>query len=292
MLLCGHVPAAFGTSYTAPITKDNNVRGKAMLVDDFRGIAISPIISKIFESCILDRFKVFLTSDDNQYGFKNSLVCTHAIYAVRKIVDRFITNGSTMNLCSLDLSKAFDKVNHHALFIKLMNRCVPINLLRLLESWYSNCHTCIKWNSVISRFFNIRFGVRQGSALSPTIFSVYVNDIVSRLHFSVNKFTVLYADDILLMAPSVTELQRMLILCETELTWLDMTINVKKSCCIRVGPRYNAPCVSLETASGITLPWVLEIRYLGTFIISSRLFKCSISHAKRAFYCAANSIFW
>ena len=174
MLLSGHTPAAFGSSYTVPIPKIINARSKAMLVDDFRGIAISPIISKIFELCILDRFKVFLSSNDSQYGFKTGVGCTHAIYAVRQIVDRFNANGSTINLCSLDLSKAFDKVNHHALFIKLMNRCIPINLLCLLESWYSNCQTCIKWNSITSRFFKIHFGVRQGSVLSPTLFAVYM----------------------------------------------------------------------------------------------------------------------
>ena len=102
---------------------------------------------------------------------------------------------------------------------------------------------------------------------------------------------MLYADDILLMAPSVIELQKLLTLCEAELKWLDMTINVKKSCCIRIGPRHNAPCVCLKTNCGLPLPWVSEVRYLGTFILCSRSFKCSLSHAKKAFYRAANSIF-
>jgi len=46
--------------------------------------------------------------------------CNHAIYTVRRVVDRFIKGGNTVNLCSIDLSKAFDKVNHKALLIKLM----------------------------------------------------------------------------------------------------------------------------------------------------------------------------
>jgi len=46
--------------------------------------------------------------------------CNHAIYTVRQAVDRFIKGGNTVNLCSIDLSKAFDKVNHKALLIKLM----------------------------------------------------------------------------------------------------------------------------------------------------------------------------
>jgi len=61
-----------------------------MSCDDFRGIAISPVISKVFEYCLIDRFQDFLKTGDNQFGFKNALGCSHAIFSVRKIIERFI----------------------------------------------------------------------------------------------------------------------------------------------------------------------------------------------------------
>ena len=65
----GDVPSAFGQSYTVPIPKITDCRIKSMSVDDFRAIAISPVISKVFEHCILDRFKPFFANVDNQFGF-------------------------------------------------------------------------------------------------------------------------------------------------------------------------------------------------------------------------------
>ena len=57
------------------------------------------------------------------------LGCSHPIYTVRNIVDRWVSLGFTANLCAIDLSKAFDKVNHYALFIKLMNKNIPAHIL-------------------------------------------------------------------------------------------------------------------------------------------------------------------
>jgi len=288
---CGHVPSAFGRSYTVPIPKLSDCRTKSMSVDDFRGIAISPVISKVFEHCILDRFKLFFTTVDNQFGFKKGLSCSHAIYTVRNLVDRFISGGSTVNICALDLSKAFDKVNHYALFLKLMNRNIPCNLLCILEDWFNKCLTCVKWKSTYSAHFKIVFGVRQGSVLSPHLFAIYINDIASGLGFSQRAFIVLYADDILLVAPSLTELQSLFKMCELELAWLDICINTKKSCCTRIGSRFDINCIQITSIDGMSLPWVTELRYLGVYIISSRKFKCSLDYAKRAFYRAANAIF-
>jgi len=76
-------------------------------------------MSKVFEYCLLDKFNHFLKTSDTQFGFKKGLVCNHAIYSVRTIVESFVRKGSTVNLCVIDLRKAFDKVNLHALFIKL-----------------------------------------------------------------------------------------------------------------------------------------------------------------------------
>ena len=98
----------------------------------------------------------------------------------------------------------------------------------------------------------------------------------------------MYADDILLIASSVSELQRLFHACEFELS----CINTKKSCCIRTGPRCDVKCASISTMKGHNLPWVSEIRYLGTYyIIKGRQFRCSVANAKRSFNRSTNAIF-
>ena len=144
---------------------------KSLTCDDFRGIAISSIISKVFEHCIIKRYENFFITSDNQFGFKKGVGCTYAIRSVRKVVDN-LANGSTANLCTIDVSKAFDKVNHYALLSKLMKKMIPRELLFLLENWFSGCYSCVKWHSAWSEFFRLDFGVRQGSVLSPLLFAL------------------------------------------------------------------------------------------------------------------------
>ena len=82
--------------------------------------------------------------------------------------------------------------------------------------------------------------------------------------------------------------------CESaELQWLDMYINLKRSCCIRIGPRAEIVCsdlTNLTCISGASLTWVNEVRYLGIYIVKSRVFTCSSEFAKRSFtlFCACN----
>jgi hypothetical protein len=127
--------------------------------------------------------------------------------------------------------------------------------------------------------------------LSPHLFAVYLDDITKLLPLNQKICLVMYADDILLLSPSVCGLQKLLNICETELKWLAMSINSKKSGCLRIGPRCDAKCVSIKTGDGSNLPWVKEFRYLGVHIVQSRNFKCSLSESKKAFYRALNAIF-
>jgi len=103
-------------------------------------------------------------------------------------------------------------------------------------------------------------------------------------------FIALYADDILLglFAPSIRGLVKLLRICENELDLLDMVINTRKSCCLRIGRRSNVACASVYTTTGVALPWVNDLRYLGVFIIRSRTFKCSLDRARKSFYRSAN----
>ena len=74
-----------------------------------------------------------LETTDNQFGFKKRVGCNHAIYTAYNIVK-------------------VDKVNHNALFIKLMKRKIPLILLELLENLFRVCYSCVKWNHVMSYF--------------------------------------------------------------------------------------------------------------------------------------------
>ena len=79
-------------------------------------------------------------------------------------------------MCAIDISKAFDRMNHFGLFIKLMDRFV--NVLLLLEDWYGKCFTCVKWDSLLSCMFQLTRGIRQGGVLSPYLFALYVDDVM------------------------------------------------------------------------------------------------------------------
>jgi len=66
----------------------------------------------------------------------------------------------------------------------------------------------------------------------------------------IGSFVVLYADAILLQAQTVSQLQKLLTNCERVINQLDMAINSKKRCCLRIGQRHNNPCAPLCTLSG------------------------------------------
>ena len=194
-----------------------------------------------------------------------------------------------MNICSIDISKAFDKTNHYGVLLKLLKRHTPSHLVDLLQFWLSNCWTCIKWNNCFSDYFCIEFGVRQGSVLSPILFAIYLDDFFNIT--STNHCIIMYADDILILAPSVTELQRLFHHCENELIMLDMAINEKKSFCLRIGPRFQSQCVRITSVNGFKIEWVNKIKYLGIFIETSTKFKCCTDYAKRSFFRSLNAIY-
>ena len=129
-------------------------------------------------------------------------------------------------------------MNHYALFVKLMNRKFPNELLNLLEQWFSISVTCVRWGASYSHFFNLLAGVRQGGVLSPLLFAIFIDGLVDKVkvtgvgcYFSYICVSIfLYADDILLISPSVSALQTLLCACEEELKLLDMQLNTKKVC--------------------------------------------------------------
>ena len=198
----------------------------------------------------------------------------------------------------LDVSKAFDKVSHFALFVKLIDRSVPVNIIQVLLVWYSNSFACVNWNGLLSDFFPLKAGIRQGGTLSPVLFAVYVNSLLEKLEHSglgchVGSFFIgalMYADDLLLITPSVHALQLMINLCVNELDCLDMRINVNKSACIRFGKGLKREC-SQVSVGGVPLPWSSKLNYLGITLKSSIKFSVDMHSCRAGFYRSFNSVY-
>ena len=147
--------------------------------------------------------------------------------------------------------------------------------------------------------FKLNTGVRQGGILSPILFAIYIDDIVSNvtasgygchIHF-VNMGIFLYADDIVLLSPTVYGLQKLLNICELEFKWLDMQLNPKKSVCLRIGVRFKSPCCNILTSSNQVLQWVDSCRYLGIELKAAATFRCEFAQKKKNFYRMFNSVY-
>jgi Reverse transcriptase (RNA-dependent DNA polymerase) len=88
---------------------------------------------------------------------------------------------------------------------------------------------------------------------------------------------ILYADDMLLLAPSIESLQKLVTNCSTELVAFDMSINGNKSVCVRIGPRSNKQCANISIQDSQELNWVKSCRYLGITVECAYHFKYNIT---------------
>ena len=295
ILLYGHVPADFACGMLVPIPKDSGAK-RALEINQFRGITVSPIISKVFENCLLTIYQNYLTTSDHQFGFKKKTSCSHAIYSVRYVIDHFVKNDTTVNVCCLDISKAFDKVNYNCLFLKLISRNAPICFINVLHNWYAKSMCRVKWGNLLSIPFSLQGGVRQGGVLSPLLFSIYVDDILKKLEnfgcylHGTSMSAFMYADDLILLSPSVVELQRMVDLCCVEFEGLDLQLNCSKSVCMRIGPRWHKHCSPITTKTG-AINWATEATYLGVKILAGKKFNVSLDDCKSNFYSSFNALY-
>ena len=295
MIVHGFVCKGLMDTILVPIVKDK--KGDISSKDNYRPIAITSVISKILESCILKRYSHLLNTSYNQFGFKDNLSTDMCIFSLKHVIDYYSNMSSPVYLCYLDASKAFDRLNYWILFDKLLERKIPKIIVRILVYWYSNQEFLVRWGSHFSDSFGASNGVRQGGVLSPYLFNVYMDGLSLLLNSSnvgchidnVSFNHLMYADDTVLIAPSARGLQKLILLCEDYANNCDIIFNVKKSkyMCFNTGKAFGVPKVFLN---GKPIELVSKYKYLGLSICDNRKDDEAVSSQIRSLYCRGNLI--
>ena len=191
-LSTGIFPDKLKIAKVVPIYKKDD----STLIDNYRPISLLPVMSKIFEKVVYGQIYDYLISNlllyKSQHGFQK-LHSTET--ATLEFLDRIYNNldaGETPISVFLDLSKAFDTLDHSILLKKLDYYGIRGIPLKWFQSYLSGRTQFVDYDGICSTALPITTGVPQGSILGPLLFLIYIND----MHSAFNNFeSILYADD-------------------------------------------------------------------------------------------------
>ena len=230
--LCnGIFPSKLKIAKVIPLFK----KGDIQLFGNYRPISLLSSVSKVFEKAAYGHLYEYFSSHalfyDSQYGFRKyhstELAALELVDRIHKEIDENKTPFSVF----IDLSKAFDTLDHDILLHKLQYYGITGTALDWFRSYLTERYQYVDYNGASSSMKLLTTGAPQGSILGPLLFIIYMNDI----HTVSNNFFILYADDTTLTSPLCSftyggyhDINRVSTLINSEITKISEWLSVNK----------------------------------------------------------------
>ena len=185
------IPQQWKKSHVSPIYKN----GHRMQPNNYRPVSLTSIICKLLEKIVRQAVMEHLIDNglinDNQHGFVPGSSCiTQLLVALDHWTD-ILDNHGALDAIYLDFAKAFDKVPHERLLLKVENHGIKGNALKWIRDFLSNRQQRVVINGTHSVWAPVTSGIPQGSVLGPLLFVIFVNDMPD----VVKSFLYMFADD-------------------------------------------------------------------------------------------------
>lgn len=251
-------------------------KGDLELCCNWRGITLQNIINKLISQIILNRMTPALEPKirREQAGFRPLRSCIDQINTLRVIIEQSIEWRSPLFLMFIDFERAFDSIDHKAIWKVLRERGVPTKVVNIIAELYSRTSCRVIHRGMLSEKVPVESGVKQGCPLSPLLFNLVLDSVMRKTDNPAGGITwglqgrledLDYADDICLLSHRFCDMEEKLGRLVEEAARVGLKINVRKTKSMRVFTN-NVNQFSLER---MQIEEVESFQYLGSVITTT-----------------------
>ena len=314
----GIVPTDWTIGLIRPIYKK---KGKPEDPNNYRGITLLSCLGKLFTAVLNHRLNLYLEDcekiGNEQAGFRNNHSTLDHIFTLHSLLELYLFGRERVYCAFIDYRKAFDIVDRTSLWNKLLLSDINGNFFKVVNNMYTQAKSCVIKDGEKSSLFDCNIGVRQGENLSPLLFAMFINDfkefiserydgldvLPEKLQSSLldhgidvymKLFTLLYADDTIVLAKSEQELQCALNAVSDYCKRWYLNVNIDKTKIV-IFSRGKVRKTGSFTFNNQALEVVDDYVYLGiTFNYNNSFRKAQakqLNQARRAMYSMLNKIY-